>query len=185
MGNNGKLVGAYSFVDEVNCATYGLTNPGWYPLELMQQWTATDADLSNGVKLPFGTGAVITSGEADSTLTFAGQVLGEKTYKIWGGNYVSWVGNATPIKLWLKDFAIPTDQMFGSGDSIKLEIWGNNGKLVGAYSFVDETNCATYGLINPGWYPLELMQQWLATDNDLMYDKGSMDAGQIVVITRG
>ena len=184
-GNNGQLVGAYSFVDEQNCATYSLTNPGWYPLELMQQWLATDADLSNDVKLPFGYGAVITSGEADSTLTFAGQVLGEKTYKIWGNDWISWVGNASPVKLWLKDFAIPTDQAFFSGDSIKLEVWGNDGQLVGAYSFVDEQNCATYSLTNPGWYPLELMQQWLATDADLMNDKVSIDAGQMVVITSG
>ena len=182
-GNDGKRVGAYSFCDEENCGAYGLTNPGWYPYELMEGWSATDDDLSNDVNLPFGYGAVITSSESDSTLTFAGQVIGEKTYKIWGGNYVSWVGNATPVKLWLKDFAIPTDQAFQSGASIVLEIWGNNGKSEGAYSFCDEENCGAYGLTNPGWYPYDLMEGWSATDDDLMNDKISINAGQLVVIT--
>ena len=149
----------------------------------MEGWEATDEDLSNNVQLPFGYGAVITSAEADSTLTFAGQVLGEKTYKIWGNNYVSWVGNATPVQLWLKDFAIPTDQAFGSGASIVLEIWGNNGKLVGSYSFCDVENCGNYGLTNPGWYPLAKMEGWEATDEDLMNNKVSIAPGQMVVIT--
>ena len=184
-GNDGSLKGSYSFCDEENCGNYGLTYTGWYPYELMRDWMATDADLSNSVKLPFGYGSVITSGEADSTLTFAGQVLGEKTYKIWGGNWISWVGNASPVKLWLKDFAIPTDQTFMSGDSIVLEIWGNDGSLKGSYSFCDEENCGNYGLTNPGWYPYELMRDWMATDADLANNKVSVDAGQMVVITSG
>ena len=42
---------------------------GWYPLEKMQQWEATDADLSNDVPVAAGKMVIITSGEADTTLT--------------------------------------------------------------------------------------------------------------------
>ena len=49
----GSLEGAYSFVDETNCGNYGLTNPGWYPYDLMVSWQATDEDLSNDVVVPF------------------------------------------------------------------------------------------------------------------------------------
>ena len=65
----GTLEGAYSFVDEANTSTYGLTYPGWYPFEKMQQWEATDADLSNDVPVAAGKMVVITSAEADTTLT--------------------------------------------------------------------------------------------------------------------
>ena len=184
-GNNGKLVGSYSFCDEKSCGDYGLTDPGWYPLDKMESWDVSDEDLSNGVQLPFGYGVVITSGEADSTLTFAGQVLGEKTYKIWGNDWISWVGNASPVDLKLKDFAIPADQEFQSGSSIVLEIWGNNGKLVGSYSFCDEKSCGDYGLTDPGWYPLDKMESWDVSDEDLMNEKVTIYAGQMVVITSG
>ena len=134
--------------------------------------------------------AAIAAGVAVADVTSA-NVVGYTTHKLWGNNYITWsmatvqdMAN-TAEEQTIGSFKIPTDQMFGSGDSIKFEIWGNNGQLVGAYSFVDEMNCITYSLTNPGWYPLELMQQWLATDADLMNDKVSIDAGQMVVITSG
>ena len=82
-------------------------------------------------------------------------------------------------------FKIPTDQTFMSGDSIVLEIWGNDGSLKGSYSFCDEENCGNYGLTYTGWYPYELMRDWMATDADLANNKVSVDAGQMVVITSG
>ena len=184
-GSDGTLEGAYSFVDEANCETYSLTNPGWYPLDLMQQWTATDDDLSNDVVVPYGKGVIITSGEADSTVTFSGEVLAqEKTYEIVGSG-ITWTGNATPVDLKLKDFAIPTDSSFVGGDSIVLEIYGSDGTLVGAYSFVDEANCESYSLTTPGWYPLDLMQQWTATDDDCANETVTIPAGKMVIITSG
>ena len=183
-GTDGKLKGEYSFCDDTNCMTYGLTNPGWYPFDLMQGWSATDADLSNDVVVPFGSGVIITSGEADTTITFAGQVLGEKTFTLFGNGGINWIGNATPVDLTLGDLGIPTDQVFLSGDSIILEIYGTDGKLKGEYSFCDETNCMTYGLTNPGWYPFDLMQGWSATDADICNDV-PLASGQMVIITSG
>ena len=183
-GTDGKLKGEYSFCDEENAAGYGLTYPGWYPLEAMQYWSATDDDLSNDVIVPFGSGVIITSGEADTTVTFAGQVLGEKTYRLFGNNGVNWIGNATPVNLTLGDLGIPTDQAFGGGATIVLEIYGTDGKLKGEYSFCDEENAAGYGLTNPGWYPLEAMQYWSATDDDLSNDI-PLTSGQMVIITSG
>ncbi len=183
-GTDGALEGSYSFVDEGNAATYGLTSTGWYPLEKMQNWEATDEDLSNDVVIPFGKGVIITSGEADTTLTFAGQVVAEaKSYTVAGSGF-TWIGNATPVDLTLGDFAIPTDEGFLSGDSIILEFYGTDGALEGSYSFVDEGNAATYGLANTGWYPLEKMQNWEATDEDLS-NSVQIPSGKMVIITSG
>ena len=182
--SSGELQGSYSFMDEGNATTWSLTKTGWYPLELVQQWTATDDDLANDTVIPFGSGVIITSGEEDSTVTFAGQVLGEKTYTV-NGSAITWTGNATPVNLWLKDFAIPADAGFFSGDTIILEIWNEEGSLDGAYSFMDEGNAATWSLTKPGWYPLELVQQWTATDDDCANDKVMIPSGKMVIITSG
>ena len=84
----------------------------------------------------------------------------------------------------LGSFVIPTDQAFGGGATIVLEIYGTDGKLKGEYSFCDEQNAGDYGLTNPGWYPLEAMQQWSATDEDLSNDI-PLPSGQLVIITSG
>ena len=65
----GSQTGAYSFADEANASLYGLSAPGWYPLEAMQYWTVTDEDCANDVTIPSGKMVVITSFEADTTLT--------------------------------------------------------------------------------------------------------------------
>lgn len=181
-GTDGKLKGEYSFCDEVNCGNYGLTNPGWYPYGKMMYWEATDDDLSNDIIVPFGSGVIITSSEANTKVTFAGQVLGEKTYALLGNGGINWVGNATPVDLELGDLGIPTDESFMSGDSIILEIYGTDGKLKGEYSFCDEVNCGNYGLTNPGWYPYEKMMYWEATDDDLC-NTVPLASGQLVIIT--
>ena len=182
---SGSLEGEYSFVDTENASLYGLTKTGWYPLEKMQNWEATDDDLSNDVVIPFGKGVIITSGEADSTITFAGAVVNEaKTYDIVGSG-ITWTGNATPVDLKLADFAIPVDQSFGSGDSIVLEIYNSSGSLDGEYSFVDDENASLYGLTTTGWYPLEKMQNWEATDDDCVNATVTIPAGKMVIITSG
>ena len=152
----------------------------------MQEWTATDADWSNDIPVPFGKGVIITSGEADTTLTFAGQVVSEAlTFEVKGGNGITWTGNTTPADLKLGDFAIPTDQNFLSGDSLTLAIYNESGSLDGEYSFVDEKNAAGYGLTKTGWYPLEKMQEWTATDADCANETVPIPAGKMVVITSG
>lgn len=181
-GSDGLLQGAYSFMDEANMAGWGLSIPGWYPLDLVQGWTATDDDLANDKVIPFGSGVIITSAEADSTVTFAGQVLGQKTYTI-NGSAITWTGNATPVNLWLKDFALPADAGFGSGDTIVLEIWDEEGSLEGSYSFMDEANMAGWGLSIPGWYPLDLVQGWTATDDDCANNKVMIPSGKMIIIT--
>lgn len=183
-GSYGTLQGSYSFVDNDNAATWGLSKPGWYPLDLIQEWTATDDDLADNTIIPFGSGVIITSGEADSTVTFAGQVLGEKSYTV-SGSAITWTGNATPVNLWLKDFALPSDAGFTSGDSIILEIWNESGSLDGSYSFLDADNAATWGLTKPGWYPLDLIQEWTATDDDCANDTVMIPSGKMVIITSG
>jgi hypothetical protein len=182
---SGSLDGDYSFVDEENASLYGLTKTGWYPLEKMQNWEATDDDNSDTVVVPFGKGVIITSGEADTTATFAGQVVDEeKTFDVVGGG-ITWTGNATPVSLKLGDMALPTDQAFSSGDSIVLEIYNESGSLDGDYSFVDEENASLYGLTKTGWYPLEKMQNWEATDDDCANESVTIPSGKMVIITSG
>ena len=182
---SGSLDGAYSFVDEDNASLYGLTKTGWYPLEKMQNWEATDTDWSNDVVVPFGKGVIITSGEADADLTFAGEVLNAAmSFDVVGGG-ITWTGNATPLNLKLGDLALPTDQGFTSGDSIVLEIYNESGSLDGAYSFVDDDNASLYGLTITGWYPLEKMQNWEATDTDCANESVTIPAGKLVIITSG
>ena len=83
----------------------------------------------------------------------------------------------------LASYALPTDQGFTSGDSIILEIYNESGSLDGAYSFVDEGNAAGYGLSYTGWYPLEKMQYWEATDADCANNTVNIPAGKMVIIT--
>ena len=116
--------------------------------------------------------------------------VGYQNQTLNGNNGVNWlVATLQDMKNSLEEqtlgsFVIPTDQMFGAGDSIVLEIYGTDGKLKGEYSFCDEGMCGGYGLTNPGWYPLEAMQGWSATDDDLSNDI-PLASGQMVIITSG
>ena len=91
---------------------------------------------------------------------------------MFGSNGITWILstfqdlNNTPEEQTLASFLVPKDAGFTSGDSIVLEIWGADGTLQGAYSFVDNDNAATWGLTKAGWYPLSLIQEWTATDED-------------------
>ncbi len=68
-GTDGSLEGEYSFVDTDNAGNFGLAAPGWYPLAKVSEWEVTDDDLQNAVVIPAGKMVIITSGEADTTLT--------------------------------------------------------------------------------------------------------------------
>ena len=154
-------------------------------MEKIQSGETTDADLSNDELVPFGKGVITTSGEADTTLTFAGQVVNENLSFEVKGNGFTWTGNMTPTDLTLGDFAIPTDQNFLSGDSLTLAIYNESGSLEGEYSFVDEKNLAAYDLTTTGWYPLEKVQYNEATDDDCANKTVSIPAGKMVIITNG
>ena len=85
----------------------------------------------------------------------------------------------------LASFVLPTDEAFGGGDVIQLEIYDENGSLDGAYGFVDEESCELYGLSATGWYPLEPLQDWTVTDDDCANETVSLPAGKMVIITSG
>ena len=116
--------------------------------------------------------------------------VGYQKLTVVGGGGITWAVSTlkqidnTLANQTLGSFVVPTDQGFLSGDSIILEIYDETGTLEGAYSFVDEANTSTYGLTDTGWYPLEKMQQWEATDADLSNDV-PVAAGKMVVITSG
>lgn len=153
---------------------------------MVREELATDADRANDTPVPFGKGVIITSGEADTALTFAGQVVSENlSFEVKGGNGITWTGNTTPVDLTLGDFAIPTNQKFTSGDSIVLAVYNESGSLEGEYSFVDEKNLAIYGLTKTGWYPWEMIREELATDDDCANETVTIPAGKMVIITSG
>ena len=118
-------------------------------------------------------------------------VVGYQNQTLFGNNGINWmVATLQDMRNTLEEqtlgsFVIPTDQSFGGGATIILEIWGTDGKLVGSYSFCDEENCGSYGLTNPGWYPLDVMEEWTATDADLMNNVIPVKSGQMVIITSG
>ena len=70
-GTDGKLSAKYTFVDENNIGNYGLTVPGWYPFDPISNWDeVTDDDcVNNTAFVKSGQMVIITSGEADTTLT--------------------------------------------------------------------------------------------------------------------
>ena len=184
-GADGALEGEYSFLDEGNAATWGLTKTGWYPYEKIINWEATDDDNADNTVIPHGRGVVIMSGEDDTTVTFAGEVLDQSTtITVNGNNAFTWTGNATPVDLTLGDFALPVDAGFLSGDSIVLSTYGADGALEGEYSFLDEGNAATWGLTKTGWYPYEKIINWEATDDDCANDV-SVPAGKMTIIMSG
>ena len=118
-------------------------------------------------------------------------VVGYQTQTAVGNNGITWalstfkqIDKALSAQT-LASFVLPTDQGFTSGDSIILEIYDETGSLEGTYSFVDEDNAATYGLTSPGWYPLEKMQNWEATDEDCANESVTIPAGKMVIITSG
>ena len=184
----GTMTGNYAFVDNYTKGNFGLTNPGWYPWQKVSDWEVNDADIANNVEVPFGHGVVITSGEDDCDMTFAGQVLGEKTYTVFGNNGVTWIGNATPVDLKLGDLALPAhteNEGFMSADSIVLEIYDETGTMTGNYAFVDNYTIGNFGLTNPGWYPWQKVSDWEVTDNDLQNDIVNIPSGKMVIITSG
>ena len=187
-GTKGSRIAKYTFVDEKNMVDHDLTKPGWYPFEPISNWDdVTDDDCVNDTVLPMGTGVVITSGEADSALTFAGQVFpAEQPYTLYGNTSYNWLGNSTPVSLYLKDFAIPADQEFQSGDSIFMERYGTNGGRIAKYAFVDEKNMVDHDLTTPGWYPFNLISDWEdVTDDDCLNEKEQIPAGEMTLITSG
>jgi hypothetical protein len=187
-GTDGSLQAQYAFVDEANIANFGLTVPGWYDYATISNWDpVTDEDCKNNEILPFGTGVIITSGEDDSVVTFSGQVYeGEQSYTLVGGTSFNWTGNSTPIDLYLKDFAIPTDSCFMSSDSLFMEVYGTDGSLKAQYAFVDEANMANFGLTVPGWYDYATISNWdPVTDEDCKNETVKINAGQMVIITNG
>ena len=184
-GADGMQSARYYFVDELNAATLGLTKPGWYDADPVAGWYATDSDLADDDIIPFGYGVIITSGEADTPLTFSGQVVAEeKSYTVNGNNGITWTGNATPTEITLGDMALPTDQNFSGSSTIELAIYGSDGTLSARYYFVDSLNAGTMGLSSPGWYDADPIAGWYATDSDLK-NGVKIPSGQMVIITSG
>ena len=118
-------------------------------------------------------------------------IVGYQTQTVTGNNGFTWalstfqeIGKELSSQT-LGSFSIPTDSGFGSGDTIVLEIYNESGSLDGAYSFVDADNCSIYSLSAPGWYPLEKMQNWEATDADCANTSVVIPAGKMVLISSG
>ena len=154
----GQIAGDYVYLDEVQCATYGV-EPGWYTFESVSWWDPKSAD---DVVIPFGEGVQIGS-DCGATVTFAGEVLSvAQSFTINDesvGGY-TWTGNCSPADLTLADFSItPPEGGLVSESSVRVNTFDTAGQIAGDYVYLDEVQCATYG-VEPGWYTFESVSWW-------------------------
>ena len=154
----GQILGDYCYLDELNGSMMG-ADPGWYTKESVEMWSPVSA---GGVVIPFGAGVQILS-DCGATVTFAGEVVNEsKDFAIndttAGG--CTTTGNASPVDLTLKDFAItpPEGGLAGSG-SVWLMTFDTSGQVLADYCYLDELNGGMMGA-DPGWYTKESVEMW-------------------------
>ena len=182
----GQIAGAYVYLDEVQSVTFGV-EPGWYTYESVSAWAPESA---GDVVIPFGTGVQIGS-DCGATVTFAGEVLGEdKSFDINdedAGGY-TWTGNCSPVDLTLADFAItPPSGGLWSEVSVYVNTFDTAGQIAGAYVYLDEVQCATFG-VEPGWYTYESVSAWapesagaVTIEAGEMFQIGS-DCGAVITV---
>ena len=133
-------------------------DPGWYTKESVDNWTPVSAA---GVIIAFGEGVQILS-DCGAEVCFAGEVMGAKDFTVndttVGG--CTTTGNASPVDLTLKDFAItpPEGGLAGPG-SIWLTTFNTLGQVSGDYCYLDEMNAGMMGA-DPGWYTKESVDNW-------------------------
>ena len=131
---------------------------GWYTYDSVVGWAPESA--SDKI-IPFGSGVQIGS-DCGAIVTFTGQVEGEKSFEIndesVGG--FTWTGNATPVDLQLKDFAItPPDGGLWSELSIVLVAFNSRGQIEGTYVYLDDVQGANMGA-EAGWYTYDSVVGW-------------------------
>ena len=182
----GQIAGAYVYLDEVQSVTFGV-EPGWYTYESVSAWAPESAD---DVVVPFGTGVQIGS-DCGATVTFSGEVIGEaKSFDIndeAAGGY-TWTGNCSPVDLTLADFAItPPSGGLWSEVSVYVNTFDTAGQIAGAYVYLDEVQCATFG-VEPGWYTYESVSAWapesagaVTIEAGEMFQIGS-DCGAVITV---
>ena len=153
----GQVDGDFCYLDEMNAGMMG-AEPGWYTKESVDNWTPESA---GGVVIPFGHGVQILS-DCGAIVTFAGEVVGSKDFAIndsaAGG--CTTTGNASPLDLTMKDFAItPPEGGLTGATSVWLMTFDSVGQVNGDYCYLDEMNAGMMGA-EPGWYTKESVDNW-------------------------
>lgn len=182
----------YYFVDEGFLDGYfteTLEKPGWYDAEYYDggMYEFRNEDYAADDILPFGKGAIITSFEVDTDITFSGEVLGEsKTFTLVGNGY-TWASNCSPVPVALKDLAVPTDSGFIGYDSVFLETYNTDGTPKKKYYFVDEgflDGYFTETLEAPGWYDAEYYDSGMYEFRNEDYaGTDTLAPGELAIIT--
>ena len=182
----GQIAGDYVYLDEVQCAMFGV-EPGWYTYDSVALWAPEAAD---DVVVPFGTGVQIGS-DCGATVTFAGEVLSTaQSFDINDesvGGY-TWTGNCSPVDLTLADFAItPPSGGLWSESSVRVNTFDTAGQIAGDYVYLDEVQCAMFG-VEPGWYTYDSVALWAPeAAGDVSIAAGEMfqigsDCGAVITV---
>lgn len=187
-GNTGSCEKRFYYVDSLNAEIEGVEKTGWYDADAYDEnYGYTDDDYCNNAVIPFGCGVIITSSEADSKITFAGEVVadkaGKKDFDLFGYDMINWTGNASPVDFKMADLAIPTDQAFMAANSIVLEVYGTTGSCEHRYYFVDELNAEIEGVTTPGWYDADAYDENFGYTDDDLRNSDDLPSAQMVIIT--
>lgn len=188
--NTGSCEKRFYFLDQTNAELEEVSKTGWYDADAYDaNGGYTNDDYRGDETIPFGYGVIITSGEYDSDLTFAGQVVSTDTktlsFDLYGNNRITWTGNMTPVSIALKDFAIPTNLGFQGSNSIQLEVYGITGSCERRYYFLDEETAELEEVAAPGWYDADAYDDNGGYTNDDLRNDKTLDPGQMVIITSG
>ena len=170
--SEGQIEGSYYYLDDTQCSMFGC-EPGWYTADSVDAWAPESAD---DVIIPFGMGVQIAS-DCGATVTFAGQVANEKSFVVNGSDAggFTWTGNASPVKLTLKDFAItPPEGGLWASASVCVFTFNTSGQIEGSYYYLDEAQCSMFGC-EPGWYTADSVDAWAPESaGDVEIDAGEM-----------
>ena len=148
---NGAVDQAYTYITPDIAAEAGCP-VGWY-------LTADVTDESkletigdyckNGESLPLGNGLLVLVASAETTLTYAGEVLtADQPIALKGNSAFNITGNVSPVDITLGDIVASSDWMTGSDELKTLKA---NGAVDQAYTYVTPDVAAEAGC-PAGWY---------------------------------
>ena len=168
----GQISGAYYYLDDVQASMFSV-DAGWYTADSVDGWAPESA---SDVIIPYGEGVQIGS-DCGATVTFAGQVAGERSFEIndqdEGG--FTWTGNVSPVTLELKDFAItPPEGGLWASASVCVNTFDSAGQISGAYYYLDDVQASMFS-VDAGWYTADSVDGWAPESaGDVQIEAGEM-----------
>ena len=148
------MTGTYGYLNAAAKAEYeeaADADIGWYPFAELD-----DLDFSNcanGLEIPLGSMAVVSTGNPDAKIIFSGEVRQEETVLSLVPYKKTYVGNCSPVDITLGDIKANDDFEF---DADFIFFFDNNGDVTGTYGYLNAAAKAEYeeaADADIGWYP--------------------------------